>query len=201
MRRIRRCGVNAVLVDCDDARDALELWRRLHAEPPDGVVEAVPGARTVLVVGRTDGPLLAALVRLPGLALDPIAEQPEVVIPVRYDGVDLEAVAGATGLTTAEVATRHGSAGYAVAFGGFVPGFAYLTGLDPALSVPRHDTPRPRIPRGSVAIAGVYTAVYPMETPGGWRIIGTTQLSLFDPGREPAALLQPGGRVRFERIG
>lgn len=201
MRRIRRCGVNAVLVDCDDARDALELWRRLHAEPPDGVVEAVPGARTVLVVGRTDGPLLAALVRLPGLALDPIAEQPEVVIPVRYDGVDLEAVAGATGLTTAEVATRHGSAGYAVAFGGFVPGFAYLTGLDPALSVPRHDTPRPRVPRGSVAIAGEYTAVYPMETPGGWRIIGTTQLSLFDPGREPAALLQPGGRVRFERIG
>ena len=122
------------------------------------------------------------------------------VIPVHYDGMDLDAVAAATGLAVTEVINRHSGRGYTVDLLGFVPGFAYLSELDRSLQLPRRAEPRPRVPAGSVAIAAAQTAVYPLDTPGGWHIIGRTETMLFDPAREPPALLRAGDTVRFERV-
>jgi KipI family sensor histidine kinase inhibitor len=121
------------------------------------------------------------------------------LIPVHYDGMDLDAVATATGLPVAEVVSRHSGRTYSVDLLGFAPGFAYLSELDPQLQLPRRADPRPRVPAGSVAIAGAQTAVYPLDTPGGWHIIGRTATVMFDPAREPPALLRAGDTVRFER--
>lgn len=123
-----------------------------------------------------------------------------VTIPVRYDGPDLEAVADATRKNVEEVIALHSAGSYHVYMMGFAPGFAYLGDLDPALHLPRHATPRTRVPRGSVGIAGAQTAVYPVETPGGWHLIGRTDLLLFDAQRDPPALLHSGDSVKFERI-
>jgi KipI family sensor histidine kinase inhibitor len=128
------------------------------------------------------------------------AEPRNHVIPVHYDGLDLDAVAAATGLSVAEVISRHSGRVYGVDLLGFVPGFAYLSELDPSLRIPRRSEPRPRVPAGSVAIAAAQTAVYPLDTPGGWHIIGRTGTVMFDPARESPALLRAGDAVRFERV-
>lgn len=163
------------------------------------VEEVVPGARTVLVHLRPGAEpsagLLAALE-----APTTIAERSEgrvIEIPVRYDGPDLSDVARAAGLDEDGVVRRHADAAYRVGFIGFSPGFAYLLGLPAELVMPRLETPRTRIPAGSVGIAGPYTGVYPRATPGGWRLIGRTDVELFDPAKDPPALLSPGDRVRF----
>ena len=122
-----------------------------------------------------------------------------VEIPVVYDGADLEAVAQLAGLSAEEVVERHTAAEYAVAFIGFAPGFAYLIGGDERLAVPRLPKPRERVPAGSVAIAGPYSGIYPRDSPGGWRLLGRTSLTLFDPERAAPALLATGDRVRFSR--
>jgi len=176
---------------------------------PWGAVEdQVPAAESVLLRVRpgTDLRALARAVReVAAGALDaanpPAVDRPLVVLPVTYDGPDLDDVARATGLPVDEVVARHAAATYTVAFGGFMPGFAYLVGLDPALVVPRRDTPRPRVPAGSVAIADRFTAVYPAATPGGWRLLGTCRTPLFDVTRDEPALLTPGTCVRFEVAG
>lgn len=121
------------------------------------------------------------------------------LIAVHYDGMDLEAAAAATRLSVGEVVERHTGRAYTVDLLGFVPGFAYLSELDATLQLPRRAEPRPRVPAGSVAIAGAQTAVYPLDTPGGWHIIGHTETVMFDPAREPPALLRAGDRVRFRR--
>ncbi len=123
-----------------------------------------------------------------------------VTIPVRYDGPDLGAVAAATGLTIEDVVSRHSAPSYFVYMLGFSPGFAYLGDLDQALRLPRREQPRTRVPRGSVAIAGSQTAVYPVDTPGGWHLIGRTDLCMFDATRDHPAILRAGDSVRFERI-
>jgi len=123
-----------------------------------------------------------------------------VTIPVRYDGADLELVAERTGLTRDEVVARHTGREYRVYLLGFAPGWAYLGELDPALVLPRRSEPRTRVPAGSVAIGGAQTGVYPLATPGGWHLLGSTALRMFDPTRDPPVLLQPGDRVRFEAI-
>ncbi len=123
------------------------------------------------------------------------------LIQVHYDGADLDAVAAATGLSVGEVIARHTARPYTVDLLGFVPGFAYLSELDPSLQLPRRPEPRPRVKAGSVAIAAAQTGVYPLDTPGGWHIIGRTETVMFDPAREPAALLRAGDVVRFERAG
>jgi KipI family sensor histidine kinase inhibitor len=198
---VRPAGERALLVEVDD----LETVHRLHAAlrrlALPGVVELVPGYETLLVVadpGSTE--LLERLAaRLPGLELPPAeAVAGEAVeIPVRYDGEDLPEVAQLTGLAVDEVVRRHTAPEYTVAFLGFSPGFPYLVGLDPALTVPRRDTPRTSIPAGSVGLAGDQTGIYPTASPGGWQLIGRTEVDLFDPDRDPPALLGPGGRLRF----
>jgi KipI family sensor histidine kinase inhibitor len=125
---------------------------------------------------------------------------PAIEIPVRYggaDGPDLEDVARRTGLSPAEVIARHTAQPYRAYFLGFAPGFAYLGTLPAELHVPRRDTPRQRVPAGSVAIAGEQTAVYSLPTPGGWHLVGRTDVRLWDVEREPPALIQPGREVRF----
>jgi KipI family sensor histidine kinase inhibitor len=121
-------------------------------------------------------------------------------IPVRYDGPDLDFIASSTGLSVDEVVARHSGRSYTVDLLGFVPGFGYLGELDPALHLPRREQPRPRVAAGSVAIAAAQTAVYPLDTPGGWHIIGSTSTVMFDPDRNPPALLAPGDTVQFERV-
>jgi len=126
------------------------------------------------------------------------AKSRDHVIPVRYDGMDLEAVAAATNLTASQVISIHSGRSYTVDLLGFVPGYAYMSELDPRLHLPRRPEPRPRVPAGSVAIAAAQTGIYPLETPGGWHIIGTTAAVMFDPARDPPALLAAGDVVRFE---
>jgi KipI family sensor histidine kinase inhibitor len=199
--RLRPAGERGLLVEVED----LETVHRLHAAlrelDPPGVVELVPGYRTVLIVAdpAQAGVLDDLAARLPELELPPAeAVAGETVeIPVRYNGEDLPEVASLTGLEPEEVVRRHTAAQYTVAFLGFSPGFPYLVGLDPALEVPRRDTPRTSIPAGSVGLAGNQTGIYPTASPGGWQLIGHTEVTLFDPTRDPPALLAPGTRLRF----
>jgi KipI family sensor histidine kinase inhibitor len=202
---LRPAGERGLLVEVEE----LETVHRLHAALRDldqpGVVELVPGYRTLLVVAAPDhtGALDELAAALPGLELPPaeaVATEP-VEIPVSYDGEDLPEVAGLTGLEVDEIVRRHTAPEYTVAFLGFSPGFPYLVGLDPALEVPRRDTPRTSIPAGSVGLAGGQTGIYPTASPGGWQLIGCTEVPLFDPGRDPPALLAPGGRLRFTVAG
>jgi KipI family sensor histidine kinase inhibitor len=194
-------GRHALLVELDTAQavEALhaELLRRRARGALPRVREIVPAARTVLLDGLTDPGRLAA--ELPEWHIPPVtaSDRPVVRIPVRYNGPDLAEVARLWGVEPAEVGAVHASAEFRVAFCGFAPGFGYLTGLPDRCHVPRRSTPRTRVPAGSVALAGPYTGVYPRSSPGGWQLIGTTDAVLWDPGREPAALLSPGTRVRF----
>jgi KipI family sensor histidine kinase inhibitor len=202
---LRPAGERALLVEVEE----LETVHRLHAAlrelDPPGVVELVPGYRTLLVVADPERPgvLDELAAGLPELELPPaeaVAGEP-VEIPVSYDGEDLPEVASLTGLDADEVVRRHTAPEYTVAFLGFSPGFPYLVGLDPALEVPRRDTPRTSIPAGSVGLAGGQTGIYPTASPGGWQLIGRTDVVLFDQERDPPALLGPGTRLRFTVAG
>ena len=194
-------GDRAVIVEAPSATPA--AWADgLRALGLDGVVDVVPAARTVLVQCESADELARAVRCLPDVvAADSDARSSDTVtIPVRYDGPDLSEVAAVAGVSVDDVVARHGAATYRVAFCGFAPGFAYLTGLPDELHVPRRATPRIRVPAGSVAIAAEYAAVYPRESPGGWNLIGTTSLSMWDLERDPPATLTPGTPVRFEAI-
>ncbi|MFJ5710364.1 allophanate hydrolase subunit 1 [Streptomyces sp. NPDC093105] len=199
--RVLRVGERALLVELADgaAAEALhaELLRRRAAGALPGVREIVPAARTVLLDGVTEPARLAA--ELPGW--EPRASHARVgavvEVPVRYDGPDLAEVAARWGVSPGEAVRIHSSAEFRVAFCGFAPGFGYLTGLGARYEVPRRATPRTAVPAGAVALAGPYTGVYPRSSPGGWQLIGSTDVVLWDTGREPAALLSPGTRVRF----
>jgi KipI family sensor histidine kinase inhibitor len=198
---IRPVGAHALLVEVADG-DAVEAWRaelwRRRAARDLTAVEIVPGARTVLVDGVDNPAALAE--ELPGWA-PPVgaaaAPGPLVEIPIRYGGEDLARVADHWGVTLDEAAARHLASEFRVAFCGFAPGFAYMTGLPAELSVPRLATPRTRVPAGSVALADTYCGIYPRESPGGWLLIGRTEAVLFDVRRDPPTLLAPGTRVRF----
>jgi KipI family sensor histidine kinase inhibitor len=202
---LRPAGERALLVEVDDLQTVHRLRAAVAALDPPGVTELVPGYRTLLVVAdpAQAGALDELAATLPTLELPPAeAVAGDLVeIPVRYDGEDLDEVARLTGLDTEDVVRRHTAPTYTVAFLGFSPGFPYLVGLDPALEVPRLDTPRTSIPAGSVGLAGTQTGIYPTASPGGWRLIGRTEATLFDPARDPPALLAPGGRLRFTVAG
>lgn len=186
--RVLPAGDHGTLIEVDDNAAALRVAHSLRSR--GAFVDVVPGHRTVLVTWEGERPPLevtdVSVAAAPGKLVE---------VPVVYDGPDLEDVARLAGVH--DVVALHTSAEYTVGFVGFAPGFAYLLGGDPRLFVPRLDTPRQRVPAGSVAVAGPYSAVYPGESPGGWRLIGRTDLTLFDAARDPPALLEPGDRVRF----
>lgn len=186
-------GDQAALIELDDNAAATAVARALSGRA--GLVDVVPGHRTVLVTWSGDAPALD----LEDLDVDPAARARDHELEVVYDGPDLDDVARLTGLSREEVVARHLAAGYTVAFLGFAPGFAYLLGGDERLAVPRLEHPRERVPSGTVAIAGPYAGVYPRETPGGWRLLGRTDAVLFDPARAEPALLALGDHVRFVR--
>lgn len=200
---VRRYGRRALLVEPADPAEVLSLLAAARDLP--GVVEAVPAARTFLLRFADTRAAAAAASQLPGLeAADAIppegGETQPVVLEVRYDGPDLAAVAARTRLAVADVVAAHSGADYVVAFCGFAPGFSYLTGLPPVLHLPRRPDPRPRVPAGSVGVAGEFTGVYPRSSPGGWQLLGRTAATLWDPDAASPALLPPGTRVRFHPV-
>ena len=199
-----------VLLELPEASDeeanraCVALAKRLRAR--GGVHDAIPGARSLLIVfdpqRLSSASLRDAVGRSLGAAADARhgGEVRTLTVPVVYDGPDLDELARAAGISAGELARRHASGDYRVAFLGFAPGFAYLTGLAPELHAPRLRVPRTRVPAGSVAIGGPYTGVYPAASPGGWRLIGRTSLRLLDPASDPPALMTAGERVRFAAV-
>jgi KipI family sensor histidine kinase inhibitor len=193
--------------DAEANRAAVALARALMSSATPGLDDAIPGARTLFLEfdpHRLSSERLRREILSGGPPSAPIGSERTVSIGVAYGGEmgpDLEDLARSGGLTPEEFSRRHSEGVYSVAFLGFAPGFAYLTGLDPALHARRLPAPRPRVPAGSVAIGGPYTGVYPFSTPGGWRLIGRSAIRLFDEEGEPPNLLRPGDRVRFEPMG
>ena len=235
--RLRPCGDAALLVEVDPDGEGvagvlgsvLALHAALRADPPAGLVDLVPAARTVLVRLRpgSDPARAAAHVRaVAARAAGPAAAAPgpagcgtgegragaEVEVPVVYDGPDLAEAAAALGTDPAGLVARHTGRPWTAAFAGFAPGFAYCvqdapaaggTGGAPerAWDVPRRASPRTSVPAGSVGLAGPFSGVYPRRAPGGWQLVGRTEVRLWDVGRDPPALLAPGARVRFVDAG
>jgi KipI family sensor histidine kinase inhibitor len=201
------------VIDAQHNARALETSRRLREQNPGWLRDAIPAYASLAVffdcskINDADPHAFVAT------SLRAILQQPEtastatarvVDIPVCYDlkmAPDLVEAANELGISTDELIHRHSSASYTVAMIGFAPGFPYLLGLPDSLALPRLATPRTRVPAGSVAIGGNQTGIYPRESPGGWRLLGRTPLVLFDAARALPALLAPGDRVRFQRIG
>jgi KipI family sensor histidine kinase inhibitor len=212
--RLRIMGDRGVLVEFGEQiapetnRRVQEALLTLEAAGIAGIRELAPGYRSLLVIYD---PLIIEPARLMQCVQE-ICRRPQpqglpepkcVTIPVLYGGEhgpDLPWVAGRVGLSAEEVVRRHCAVEYRVYMIGFTPGYPYLGELPAELAVPRRDTPRTRVPKGSVAIAQRQTGIYPSESPGGWHIIGWTPVTLFDPRREPPALLEMGDRVRFAPI-
>lgn len=200
--RLLPCGDRAILVELPDADIRRRLDATLRRTPIDGVLEHVPAATTVLV--RTEpGDLVRVARELRQLRLldaDSGRSVDDLTIPVIYDGADLAEVAALLDITVAEVIARHTGQTWTVEFAGFAPGFGYLIGSDDNLTVPRRATPRTRIPAGSVGLADQFSGVYPKASPGGWQLIGRTELAMWDVDRDDPALLIPGRRIRFEAV-
>ena len=198
--RFLPCGESGLLVEVEDLGEVLALYAELVEDPPEGVVDLVPAARTLMLridPARSDPAAVARAVR----AVRPQStHRPDAGVggvPVTYDGEDLAEVGRLTGLGERGVVEAHTAQEWTVAFCGFAPGFGYLVGADERLTVPRRDVPRTRVPARSVALAGEFTGVYPRESPGGWQLIGRTSLEPWDLQRDPPALLVPGSRVKF----
>ncbi|MGK5679999.1 5-oxoprolinase subunit B family protein [Actinoplanes sp. URMC 104] len=199
--RSRRAGASALLIECDDG-DQVEAWRREVTRRRDAgelrVADIVPGARTLLLDGIEPGTAEA----IEGWAEpDPAAveraAEPVIEIATVFDGEDLADVAERWAVPVDGAVARLTETTFTVAFSGFAPGFAYMRGLGEQFAVPRLDAPRPRVPAGSVGLAGEYCGIYPTASPGGWRLVGHTAEELFDVRREPPARLTPGARVRL----
>ncbi|KEP73799.1 allophanate hydrolase, partial [Microbacterium sp. SUBG005] len=178
-------GERAVLAEVADLAGVVALHAALAADPPAGVEELVPAARTVLVafdprrIGRAAvGEWIHRAAVSPADAAPP---GPLVEVPVRYDGADLDETAALIGIPARDLVARHAGAEWTVAFTGFAPGFAYLVSAQWPFDVPRLAQPRTRVPAGAVGLAGAFSGAYPRETPGGWRLIGATDAVLFDP--------------------
>ena len=182
-------GWDSLLLEVDDPAGWFRALTALREAGGLDCEEIVPAARTVLLRGVTTPPDIERLQPLP-----PPPNAKTATIPVTWDGEDLEAVAALWG---EDPRTRMTQTPFAVAFCGFAPGFAYLSGLPERYHVSRLDSPRTSVPAGSVAVAGEYAGVYPRSSPGGWRLLGRTGIDLFDLESDPPALLTPGMMVRF----
>jgi KipI family sensor histidine kinase inhibitor len=202
-RVLRPFGADAVLAEVGSLQDAVALHAALAASRPPGVVELVPAARTVLVVldRRVLGVSAAtAWVRTAQPAARVDRAVAEIEVAVRYDGADLVETAALLGVSPEALVKRHTQARWTVAFTGFAPGFAYLASPDWTFDVPRLPSPRTRVPAGAVGVAGEFSGAYPRETPGGWRLLGSTDAPLFDAASTDPVLLPPGARVRFAAV-
>ncbi len=189
--KVLPCGDTALLLDCVSPSEAQNWYAAL-----DGRVDIVLGACTVLLNG--DPSELRTLIARTTTAPRPTGNRAEPIeIPVTYNGADLAEVATLTGLNEAQVISAHTGSLWTTAFGGFSPGFSYLSGGDARLRVPRRPSPRTRVPAGSVGLAGEFSGVYPRESPGGWQLIGHTTTPMWELERTPPALLSPGQLVRF----
>jgi KipI family sensor histidine kinase inhibitor len=198
MTRVLPCGSSALLVELGDLDEVLGYYAALRADPPAGVVDIVPAGRTVMVTIDTTTNLstLERSLRNTTPLKDRRTSGDLVEIPVVYDGEDLADVADLLSCSVEEVVQRHTAEEWTVAFCGFAPGFGYLTG-ESSWDIPRRSSPRTKVPAGSVAVAGEFSGVYPRESPGGWQLLGRTDVAVFDLNRDPAALLSPGRRIRF----
>lgn len=203
--RLLPAGAAAILIELPTDDDVLAWVAGLERHRLPAVTDLVPAETTILVgfdPARASAAVIAEWIR----ATQPIGtgsmHSDQVELDVRYDGEDLPDVAAALGISVADVVRAHTEVAWTVAFSGFAPGFAYLRPPDGRLAVARRDSPRPRIPAGSVALAAGYSGIYPRSSPGGWQLIGHTGAVLWDAnrwdddGRSPA-LLRPGMQVRF----
>ncbi len=202
--RVLPSGSTALLVELDGIDEVLALYAALSATRPEGVLDIVPAARTILLMidpVATDLATVEGAVRgtRPRPGQRAVAELVE--IPVVYDGEDLDELGSLLGCEPAELVRRHTDEEWTVAFCGFAPGFGYLAGASGGWDVPRRASPRTKVPPGSVALAGEFSGVYPRASPGGWQLIGRTELAVFDLQRTPPALLRPGTTVRFIDVG
>ncbi len=200
--RVLPMGERALLVEVGSLDAVLALHGRLEASRPDGIVDLVPAARTVLV--RIDPRRLSLAAARSWIVHAPEAERaattreaPLVELDAVYDGPDLAETAELLGLGPGELVRRHTAAEWTVAFTGFAPGFGYLVSPAWPFDVPRLGTPRTRVPAGAVGLAAGFAGAYPRETPGGWRLIAETSAPLWVPDAAAPALLTPGARVRF----
>jgi KipI family sensor histidine kinase inhibitor len=198
---LRPAGPRALLIEFESLQQVRDYYAEAQLRRADGrlpsSVELVPAARTLLVDEVDDCATLARELSSWRPQGTDGAPAREVELPAVYDGPDLPDVAEFWGISPAEVIERHIALPHEVAFLGFAPGFAYLAGIPPELSVPRRPQPRTRVPIGSIALGAQFTGVYPRESPGGWQLIGRTAVPMWDPSAEPAAFLLPGDRVRF----
>lgn len=199
-------GDKALLLEFESTDEVLAWTEALRKAELIGVLDIVPASRTVLLKlagPRYQAPTRQRLGKL-RLTAESLADaatshglRPDIAIDVMYDGADLDEVARLTGMTRDQVVAAHTGSLWRVGFGGFAPGFAYLIGGDERLNVPRQSEPRTRVPAGSVGLAGEFSGVYPRESPGGWQLIGRTEVALWDVDRDPPALLRPGMWVQF----
>lgn len=215
--RLLPSGRAALLVECDSLADVLALHDALAATAPDGLVEVVPAARTLLVAvdpGRLPLESAASWVRRVGADATQAAPAPggtarpspagsgadAIVIEVDYRGEDLAETADLLEVSAEHLVARHVATAWRVAFIGFAPGFGYLVADEWPFDVPRLDVARTRVPAGAVGLAGAFSGAYPRESPGGWRLVGRTDAALWDPHAEAPALLVPGRTVRFRPV-
>jgi KipI family sensor histidine kinase inhibitor len=206
---VRDYGDQALLLEFDSTAEVLAWADALREAELLGVLDIVPASRTVLL--KLAGPRYQAptrqrlgKLRVTAEALsEPSEPKADIEIGVVYDGADLDEVCRLTGMTTEQVIAAHTATPWRVGFGGFAPGFAYLVGGDERLNVPRQSEPRTKVPAGSVALAGEFSAIYPRESPGGWQLIGQMaddSVTLWDIDRDPPALLRPGMWVQFREV-
>jgi KipI family sensor histidine kinase inhibitor len=207
MWQVAPAGDRALLVTVGRSIDpkllgeVLALDRALQDRPPSGLVSTVPAYASLLCrydPAATDSARLEATIReFEGTVEGSIPSGPVVDIPTRYDGPDLPDVALRTNLTPAGVIGQHAHREYLVYCVGFAPGFTYAGVVSDRLELPRLASPRVRVPAGSIGIAGRQTGIYAVDSPGGWNLIGRTDLRLFDPAAEPPVRFRPGDRLRF----
>lgn len=201
--KLRPCGDVGLLVELDDLGAVLGLYERVGELDVQGIQDLVPASRTLLI--RVDPTVvdLATVARaIEGLEPGRGRRdgEVEVEVPVVYDGEDLARVGELTGLGVDGVIEAHTASRWTVAFTGFAPGFGYLVGGDERLRVPRRTAPRSAVPAGSVGLADDLSGIYPRRSPGGWQLIGRTDLPMWDADRDPPALLEPGAGVRFVAV-
>lgn len=202
--RVLPSGTCGLLVEMDGLEEVMGLYAAIEQDRPDGVVDVIPAARTVLLVtepGTADLRDVEEAVRRLRPSSRRRVQGDLVELPVTYDGEDLPDVAELLSCDVEEVVRRHTGVEWTVAFCGFAPGFGYMTAEGGGWDIPRRPSPRTRVPAGSVALAGEFSGVYPRESPGGWQLIGRTSVRVFDIDRDPPALLRPDTRVRFVDTG